>query len=154
MAQFSRKILTAVLASTFTLMAVRSLLIAEEPAAAPVPASPADAQPEKVTQRIREGTPLDDALGHFKMTGDRAMFYLNDDSAKYSCLENLNLERVTNQLADNPDVLEWAVSGTLTEYRGSNYLLLTRAILKSKPINRQRLKRSPTTTKSDRKPAK
>ena len=127
-----------------------ALLVAEEPPATPVPAA-ADAQPEKTTQRMREGTPVEDTLGHFKMTGDRAMFYLTDESAKYICLENLNLERVTNQLAENPEILEWAISGTLTEYRGSNYLLLSRAILKSKPTNNQRLKRTTAPLKTEPK---
>jgi hypothetical protein len=29
--------------------------------------------------------------------------------------------------------MEWLVTGTITEFKGNNYILLTRAILKTKP---------------------
>jgi len=44
-------------------------------------------------------------------------------------LENLNLERIARAVADNPVTLEWKVTGTITEYRGANFLLVTRATL-------------------------
>jgi lipopolysaccharide export system protein LptC len=113
---------------------------APEEAALPAAESPSD----KPAQRIREGTPLEDVTGQFKMLGDRATFYVKDSNAKYNCLENLNLERVTNQLAENPDAQDWTVSGQITEYRGANYLLLGRAILKSKPTGAARAKKPPT----------
>jgi hypothetical protein len=83
-------------------------------------------------QRQREGTSLVDVAGHFKLTGDRATFYTSDGSGRYGGLENLNLERIALLVSENPNQLEWSVSGTITEYRGANYLLITRAILKSK----------------------
>jgi hypothetical protein len=126
-------------------------IVAQEPPAVPPPA--AEAQSEKPAQRIREGTPLDDVSGRFKMMGDRAMFYMSDNSAKYSCLENLNLERVTNQIAENPETSEWTISGTITEYRGSNYLLLSRAIMKSRPTTAPRLKRPSAAKSAQNKPA-
>ena len=45
-------------------------------------------------------------------------------------LENLNLERVAlaNNKATNRQ--EWFVSGTVTEFRGVNYLLIEKAVLK------------------------
>lgn len=48
------------------------------------------------------------------------------------CLENLNLERIARAITDNTEQLEWRVSGVLTEYGGANYLLVDRAILKSR----------------------
>ena len=101
-----------------------------------------DAAPDQPLLRQREGTAIEDAVGYFKMTGDRAMFYVAGQSTKLNCLENLNLERVTAQLAETPDQNEWTVSGTLTEYRGANYLLLSRAVLKSKPTAKTRVKQS------------
>lgn len=88
---------------------------------------------EKIQQRLREGTALSDVQGHFELTGDRARFQPSDKSGPFGCLENLNLDRVTQTIRDNYDRLEWSVSGTITEYRGANYLLISRAILKSRP---------------------
>ena len=47
-------------------------------------------------------------------------------------LPNLNLERIVRAIRDDPDQLVWSASGSITEYQGSNYLLVTRAVLKSK----------------------
>jgi len=81
--------------------------------------------------RLREGTPLD-ATGSFKITAERAIF-TTEDGARFSGLENLNLERVAIAVSESPDQLVWNVSGTVTEFRGANYLLITRAMLKGKP---------------------
>jgi hypothetical protein len=121
--------------------------------AAPTSTSGAEAHADdKPAQRLREGTPLEDLMGQFKVLGDRATFYVKDSNAKYNCLENLNLERVTNQLAENPEAQDWTVSGQITEYRGSNYLLLSRAILKLKPGTGQRTRR-PSASKSTPRPS-
>jgi hypothetical protein len=82
--------------------------------------------------RLREGTELQDALGTFRLTGDRATFILADGSARFGGLENLSLERVANVIAGDPSPLEWIVSGVVTEYKGNNFLLVTKAILKTK----------------------
>jgi hypothetical protein len=87
----------------------------------------------KPRERVREGTMLNDVLGTFKLTGDRATFFPADGSARYGGLENQALERVANVIGEDPEALEWLVSGTVTEYKGNNYLLVSRAILKSKP---------------------
>lgn len=84
--------------------------------------------------RVREGTTLVNVPGVFKLTGDRATFYPADGSGKFGGLENLTLERVANVIGEDPTPMEWLISGTVTEYKGNNYLLLTRAILKSKPM--------------------
>lgn len=86
------------------------------------------------SDRLREGTALE-TLGSFKLTGDRIMFY-SADKRRFGTLENLNLERIARMVSDSPDTLQWSVSGTVTEYQGSNYLLVARAVLKSKPQRR------------------
>ena len=53
-------------------------------------------------------------------------------NARFIVLENLNLERIARVLGDDPDARQWSVTGSITEYRGGNYLLVTRAILKSR----------------------
>jgi hypothetical protein len=87
------------------------------------------------TDRLREGTTLE-VHGSFKQTGDRIMFYSAGDNRRLGTLENLNLERIARMVSESPDTLEWTVSGTVTEYQGANYLLVTRAVLKSKPQRR------------------
>jgi hypothetical protein len=89
-------------------------------------ASPAPAAGE---MRAREGAELIDRQGRFRQAGDRLTFYSDDGSVRLVCLENLSLERVARALAENPDDLSWTVSGLVTEYRGSNYLLVRRAVL-------------------------
>ena len=86
------------------------------------------------SERVREGTALE-THGSFKLTGDRIMFY-TADKRRFGTLENLNLERIARMVSDSPDPLQWSVSGTVTEYQGSNYLLVSRAVLKSKPQRR------------------
>ena len=82
--------------------------------------------------RLREGTEIVDTIGHFRITGNRATFFTADGTGRYVGLENLNLERITRTIADNPASLQWSVSGTLTEYHGANFLFVERAILKTR----------------------
>jgi len=91
----------------------------------------------KAKQRLREGTEIIDQPGHFRMTGDRVAFFTADGKGRFVGLENLNLERIARTVADNPDRLQWAVTGTITEYRGANFLFVRRAILKSRVRSRQ-----------------
>jgi len=88
--------------------------------------SPAD--PDR-DARLREGTPVVNQVGYFRTAGDRLVFYKADGRARFIALENLNLERISNAITDKPTQLEWNISGTITEYRGANYLLVDRAIL-------------------------
>ena len=90
---------------------------------------PAQMTPDR---RLREGTDLVDQPGFFRMTGDRITFYADIGSGRFMSLENLNLERITRIITDNPQQLEWEVTGTITEYQGTNYLLIRRAVLRSR----------------------
>lgn len=87
------------------------------------------------SDRLREGVALE-TQGSFKLTGDRIMFYSAADNRRFGTLENLNLERIAGMVSDSTEPLEWNVRGTVTEYQGANYLLISRAVLKSKPQRR------------------
>ncbi len=91
----------------------------------------ADSAPEGSSAKpIREGTPLDNTLGTFKATGDRMSFYVDaNDGRGFRVLENLALERIWH-IFDNTKGRQWSVSGVVTEYRGENFLILNRAVLK------------------------
>ncbi|HWB08131.1 MAG TPA: hypothetical protein VG826_02715 [Pirellulales bacterium] len=92
----------------------------------PAATSPGDAR----LQVRREGTPLRDEPGRFTLSGNRVAFNASDGTT-YIGLENLNLQRVAKAVAASPEVIEWFVTGTLTEYQGSNYLLVTHVRRKS-----------------------
>ncbi len=82
-----------------------------------------------VKTRLREGTELHDAHGYFRFVEDRVVFFQSDGDARYTGLENLNLERIVSEITNNPTQLEWTIVGTITEYHGTNYLLVRRAVL-------------------------
>jgi len=86
-------------------------------------ADPSDAR------RMREGAELVDQVGHFELAGQRLVFVADRGGVRLWALENLNLERVARSLASYPGQLNWKVCGTVTEYRGANYLLLRRAVM-------------------------
>lgn len=81
--------------------------------------------------RLREGVEFTAITGTFKSTGDRITFYPDDRSDSLRTLENQTLERIWSVLQETSE-RGWTVSGVVTEYRGSNYLLVTRAVVKAK----------------------
>jgi hypothetical protein len=83
--------------------------------------------------RQREGAKLVERRGRFEIRGERVIFLATNPDAHYVVLENLSLERVTRVLEESGSQLEWSVSGTLTEFRASNYLQISRALVKSLP---------------------
>lgn len=85
------------------------------------------------TARYHEGDELVAQSGHFKRNGDQLVFCTSDDDIRLIVLQNRTLDRVANDLVGNAS-LPWTVSGKITEYRGSNYLLLTSAEHKSEGI--------------------
>ena len=113
-----------------------------------------DENPDGPQGSKREGTEVD-TVGTFRVAGDRATFCVKDGSAKYQGLENLALERVTNVLANSraKDV-EWSVKGTLTEFRGRNYLLIDRAVVKaSGPVTKGKRTRRASTGDKEQRPS-
>lgn len=90
---------------------------------------PSPNAPKPIKNRLREGTELHDAHGYFRFVEDRVVFFQSDGDARYTGLENLNLERIVSEITNNPTQLEWTIMGTITEYHGANYLLVRRAVL-------------------------
>ncbi|HVX16079.1 MAG TPA: hypothetical protein VHC22_33145 [Pirellulales bacterium] len=89
----------------------------------------ADGSATGVTQKVplrREGTQLRDEQGRFQPVGDRLTF-LSSAGVSYIGLENLNLERVGKIVSASPEAVDWYITGTVTEYQGANYLLISRA---------------------------
>ena len=82
--------------------------------------------------RLREGSQIENELGLFHDTGDRIIFQPRDTDLEFQALENLALERVSRVLDETPTPRLWSVSGMVTEFKGGNYLLVKRAVLKSK----------------------
>jgi hypothetical protein len=82
--------------------------------------------------RWREGSKLVDVQGQFRFSGDRVTFFSVDGKSRFACLENLNSERVARIVEASPEALDWVVQGTLTEYGGENYLLVTQAVIRSR----------------------
>jgi hypothetical protein len=81
--------------------------------------------------RFHEGDELVDQAGRFSPRGDRMLFLTADGKIRLITLENATLDRIAIDLDGNSGPRQWIVSGKVTEYRGSNYLLLTRAQRKS-----------------------
>jgi len=86
---------------------------------------------ERAGDRQREGTKLTEVVGRFELAGDRITFYPNGGRESYRVLENLALERVSQVLSESRARQDWTISGVLTEFRGNNYLLLNKAVVKS-----------------------
>ena len=103
--------------------------------ARPTAASSAEPEsaPEQANLRVREGTEIVGEFGYFRMTGGRVVFFTGDGKRRFVGLENLHLERISRAVAESRHSLRWDVTGTITEYRGANFLLVRRAILKSGP---------------------
>jgi hypothetical protein len=80
-------------------------------------------------RRIREGTVLTDQPGTFQLVGKRLVFAIHSDGRQLGALENLTLERVVRLMQQTAVPQTWLVSGTVTEYQGTNYLLIDRAVL-------------------------
>jgi hypothetical protein len=81
-------------------------------------------------QRLREGSPLTRQAGTFVHVGDRIGFRPADQEETLLVLENLTLERIWKTLDEAPE-RPWTVSGVVTEYRGRNYLLMERAVVRA-----------------------
>lgn len=80
---------------------------------------------------LREGAELVNQIGQFRVTGDRITFFTADGMGRLIVLENLNLQRIVRVLSENVSTLDWKVNGTVTEYRGANYLYVRSAVLKA-----------------------
>jgi hypothetical protein len=110
-----------------------SLLAAESPSVrVPSRDLPAKSSNPKTAgkQKLREGGKIADARGRFELAGERIAFYPADGSETLPVLENLALERTMQIIQDSRGKQEWIVSGMITEFRGNNYLLLSKAVMR------------------------
>lgn len=78
---------------------------------------------------LREGTELRDLIGTFQLLDGRLVFCTAAN--RYPALENLNLERIARLVDDQSQASSWSVSGTVTEFQGTNFLLIRRALRKN-----------------------
>ncbi len=125
----------AILAGSLFACALAWSLRAEMPPSASgqlVRPQPAGLKSEDGGKRLREGTRLIDVEGRFDSNGERWNFYLAESDESYKVLENLALERVHKVLEETraSDKPQWIISGTMTEFSGSNYLLVSKAVIK------------------------
>jgi len=91
-------------------------------------------------ERLREGTHLLDAPGRFEAVGDRVSFVIEESGQSVGVLENLAMDRVFRVLKGNQGRTQWTVSGTITEYNETNYILLTKAVQDGKPATQDSAK--------------
>lgn len=82
-----------------------------------------------VKKRIREGTVFKAKRAIFRVSGTRVSLFSEDETERFTCIENLNLERIVKFMQDNPTQQVWSVDGFYTEYMGENYVFLQRAVL-------------------------
>jgi hypothetical protein len=89
----------------------------------------------KGPERVREGTRLIDASGTFQGVGERIVFSPQGSKESYRILENLALQRISQTLEEGRGQRQCLVSGTITEFRGANYLLVTKYLLVNRTAN-------------------
>ena len=90
--------------------------------------------PGKKTEKsnlIREGTVMQSQHVIFRISNDRVILTMTNGTERYICLENLNLQRISDVLKENPTLTDWTVDFVVTEYRSMNYVLIQRAVLSS-----------------------
>ena len=105
-----------------------------------LPASGATQRAERESvakKRIREGTAFKNKRCLFRVSGNRIMIFSEDESERYFCLENLNLDRIMKVVQDNPAQQIWNVDGFYTEFRDENFVSIQRATLAPPTPNRQ-----------------
>ncbi len=95
------------------------------PTAQAPPAAPGD----KPAEKLREGTRLADEIGGFSRVGERISFSPGGKGDALRCLENLALERISRAIDESQGQRQWIVSGVVTEFKGANYLLVTKAVI-------------------------
>jgi hypothetical protein len=89
-------------------------------------------QTPKNHKLVREGTYLRSQKVTFRIGETRSLLIIAESQERFICLENLNLERVTHVVRNNPTLADWEVDFIVTEYQGANYALIQKAVLSSK----------------------
>lgn len=78
---------------------------------------------------LREGTQIEGAAGAIRRVESRFIFTETRNARELLLLENLALERLARLIERSNRAISCYVTGTVTEYRGVNYLLLKRTVL-------------------------
>ncbi len=76
---------------------------------------------------LREGSSVVESKGKFRIVKDRLVFQEDGSTRSFVCLENQMLQRVASYLSEEDRRLVWVVTGRITEYESSNYLLIEKA---------------------------
>jgi len=87
------------------------------------------------SQRIREGTTFKDMLVFFRETGDRVVVYTVENNQRFTCLENLSLERVLTAIQEKPERQFWKIDGEFSEFCGENFVSIRRFVVAQTPTN-------------------
>ena len=80
-------------------------------------------------KRLREGTAFKDKHVFFLQAGERTILYTVGDNQRFTCLENLALERIWTTMQAKPEWQFWKIEGEFTEFRGENFVLIHRAVV-------------------------
>ena len=105
--------------------------------------------PEK-RELLREGTVLRSQHVVFRVTKNRILMTPVNGSEHFYCLENLNLQRISEVIRQNPTLTDWDVDFLVTEYQGINYVLIHRAVLTSVNRRGESLETRPNEAKSQK----
>jgi hypothetical protein len=82
---------------------------------------------------IREGTTFKNLYVSFRQTGDRTVLYTVENNQRYTCLENLALERILAIRKERPERQYWKIDGEFTQFRGENYVLIRHYVIAQAP---------------------
>jgi hypothetical protein len=75
---------------------------------------------------MREGTRIESRSAVCRFNGERLNVDLEEFERPILALENLAAQRILDTIRNDPNDDQWLLTGTITEFRGSNYLLLER----------------------------
>ena len=79
-------------------------------------------------KKQREGTAFQGQNVIFRQIGNRTSALFQPGNERYTCLENLCLERVNKIVRETPEQTYWKIDGEFTEFQGENFLLIRRAV--------------------------
>lgn len=76
---------------------------------------------------VREGARIESKIMRAKLAGENIVWEADDSKKSFDSLENLALERVLQAVHADGSERPWIVTGTITEFKGRNFILLERA---------------------------
>lgn len=76
------------------------------------------------SETLREGTAVKATNARCENRGDRLIVHLPVGNVSYVAIENLATQRVLDALADDESDKYWSFSGSVTEFRSKNFLIL------------------------------